>query len=134
MPYETQKTAVMKKLRTLERKRFIRSPVMKTIIGDVLKTYMTEGRNSHKDLNTLLDRDYFLRRLRRFNPSRFDPQQFYDIKSLEDLDHKDVLDAINDNLLLQQIMKEKREDHTPMDAARNCISAKTVQERPLENY
>ena len=114
MPYETQKTAVMKKLRTLsphirrkvERKRFIRSPVMKTIIGDILKTYMRGHRMSHKDLNTLLDRDYFLRRLRRFNPSRFDPQQFYDIKSLEDLDHKDVLDAINDNLLLQQIMKE----------------------------
>ena len=119
MPYETQKTAVMKKLRTLERKRFIRSPVMKTIIGDILKTYMRGHRMSHKDLNTLLDRDYFLRRLRIFNPSRFDPQQFYDIKSLEDLDHKDVLDAINDNLLLQQIMKEKREDHTPMDAARN---------------
>jgi hypothetical protein len=123
MPYETRKTKALKKLkrnlsphirRKVARQNVIRSP---HVIGDVLKTYMTEGRNSHDDLNTLLDRDEFLRRLRRFNPSRFDPQQFYDIKSLTNLGRKYVLDAINDNLLTQKLMKEKRRDIRPIDLA-----------------
>ena len=134
MPNRTRKTKALKKLkrnlsphirRKVERKRFIRSPVMETIIGDSLKTYMRGHRMSRKGLNKLLDRDRFLRRLRRFNPSRLDPQ-FYDIKSLKDLGHKDVLDAINDNLLLQKIMKEKRKDHTPMDVARTLYISKDV--------
>jgi hypothetical protein len=71
----------------------------------------------HRDLDKLLDQDSFLRRLRRFNPSSVDPQ-FYDIKSLKDLGQKDVLEAIKENLLLQQIMEDKRGHLTPMDIAR----------------
>ncbi len=126
MPDRTQKTAALIKLkrklsphvrRKVERKKLIRSPVMKEIIGDHLKNYMHWSKRN-RGLDKLLDRDRFLYRLLRFNPSRVDPQ-FYDIKSLKDLGRKDVLDAINDNLLLQQIMKEKREDLTPMDIARH---------------
>ena len=112
MPNRTPKTRALKQLkrklsphirRHTERKRFIRSPVMESVVGDHLKNYMHWHRVGHRSLDKLLDQDSFLRRLRRFNPSSVDPQ-FYDIKSLKDLGQKDVLDAIKENLLLQQIM------------------------------
>ncbi len=126
MPDRTRKTRALKQLkrklsphirRHTERKRFIRSPVMESVVGDHLKNYMHWHRVGHRSLDKLLDQDSFLRRLRRFNPSSVDPQ-FYDIKSLKDLGQKDVLDAIKENLLLQQIMEDKREHLTPMDIAR----------------
>jgi len=126
MPDRTRKTRALKQLkrklsphvrRHTERKRFIRSPVMESVVGDHLKNYMHWHRVGHRSLDKLLDQDSFLRRLRRFNPSSVDPQ-FYDIKSLKDLGQKDVLDAIKENLLLQQIMEDKRGHLTPMDIAR----------------
>jgi len=90
---------------------------MESVVGDHLKNYMHWHRVGHRSLDKLLDQDSFLRRLRRFNPSSVDPQ-FYDIKSLKDLGQKDVLDAIKENLLLQQIMEDKRGHLTPMDIAR----------------
>ena len=86
-------------------------------MGNRLKNYMRWHRVGHKGLSKLLDRDRFLHRLSRFNPARADPQ-FYDIKSLKDLGQKDVLDAIKENLLLQQITEEERGNLTPMDVAR----------------
>jgi len=127
MPNKTPRIRAQEKLkrkfsphikRKVERKRLIRSPVMKGVLGDHLKNYMHWHKVSHKGLDKLLDRDRFLYRLLRFNPSRVDPQ-FYDIKSLKDLGRKDVLDAIKENLLLQQRAEEKREDLTPMDIARH---------------
>ncbi len=126
MPNRTPKTRALKQLkrklsphvrRHTERKRFIRSPVMESVVGDHLKNYMHWHRVGHRSLDKLLDQDSFLRRLRRFNPSSVDPQ-FYDIKSLKDLGQKDVLEAIKENLLLQQIMEDKRGHLTPMDIAR----------------
>ena len=126
MPNRTPKTRALKQLkrklsphirRHTERKRFIRSPVMESVVGDHLKNYMHWHRVGHRSLDKLLDQDSFLRRLRRFNPSSVDPQ-FYDIKSLKDLGQNDVLEAIKENLLLQQIMEDKRGHLTPMDIAR----------------
>ena len=75
MPDRTRKTKALKKLkrklsphirRKVERKRLIRSPVMKEIIGDNLKDYMKWHRVGHRGLDKLLDRDRVLYRLSRY--------------------------------------------------------------------
>ena len=153
MPNRTERTRALEQLkrklsphvrRHTERKRFIRSPVMESVVGDHLKNYMHWQRVGHTSLDKLLDQYSFLHRLRRFDPSSVDPQ-FYDIQSLKDLGQKDVLKAIKENLRLQQIMENKLMDIArtlyisedgAKDAVRKLIDGDLSEEKRdmLEDY